>query len=48
MATLEEQQTQLLILWSVISKAKVILGMWMSSDFQKRTEMLCWGRGGCG
>lgn len=48
MVHLEEQQTQLLILWSVIYKAKVILGMWMSSDFKKRTEMLCWGRGGCG
>lgn len=47
MAHLEEQQTHLLILWSVVYKENIIVGMWISSDFKKKTEMLCWGRGGC-
>lgn len=45
MADLKEQQTQLLI---ECYKEKIILGVWISRDFKKRTEMLGWGRGGCG
>lgn len=47
MAHLEEQQTQLLVLWNVVYKEKIILGVWISSDFEKKTD-LCWDRGGCG
>lgn len=45
MAHLEEQQTQLLVLWNVVYKEKIILGVWISSDFEKKTDVMLGQRG---